>query len=75
MKTSLTGDDGGLGSSAVKPVPAVRPRVRTRLIEAGSNPLTVPAEFLPVEQVPKLGSGKTDFGAARRLAASLAAGA
>jgi acyl-[acyl-carrier-protein]-phospholipid O-acyltransferase/long-chain-fatty-acid--[acyl-carrier-protein] ligase len=45
--------------------------VRRALIEAGSNPLTVPAEFLPVEQVPKLGSGKTDFAAVRRLALSL----
>jgi acyl-[acyl-carrier-protein]-phospholipid O-acyltransferase/long-chain-fatty-acid--[acyl-carrier-protein] ligase len=46
--------------------------VRRALIEAGSNPLTVPAEFLSVEQVPKLGSGKTDFAAVRRLALSLA---
>jgi hypothetical protein len=28
----------------------------------------VPAEIRPVEQVPKLGSGKTDFAGAKRLA-------
>jgi acyl-[acyl-carrier-protein]-phospholipid O-acyltransferase/long-chain-fatty-acid--[acyl-carrier-protein] ligase len=42
--------------------------LRKRLIEAGMNPLTVPADVLPVDSIPKLGSGKTDFGAARRLA-------
>jgi acyl-[acyl-carrier-protein]-phospholipid O-acyltransferase/long-chain-fatty-acid--[acyl-carrier-protein] ligase len=42
--------------------------LRKALIDAGLNPLTIPAEIRPVEQVPKLGSGKTDFSAARRLA-------
>jgi hypothetical protein len=30
--------------------------------------LTIPHEILHVENIPKLGSGKTDFGAARALA-------
>ena len=34
------------------------------------NPLSIPAEVLQVEAIPKLGSGKTDFGAAKRLAAA-----
>lgn len=42
--------------------------LRKRLIEAGMNPLSIPAEVLQVEAIPKLGSGKTDFGAVKRLA-------
>jgi len=42
--------------------------LRKTLIDAGLNPLTIPAEIRAVEQVPKLGSGKTDFSGAERLA-------
>jgi acyl-[acyl-carrier-protein]-phospholipid O-acyltransferase/long-chain-fatty-acid--[acyl-carrier-protein] ligase len=42
--------------------------VRRALIDAALNPLTIPAEIRPVEQVPKLGSGKTDFSGAKKLA-------
>jgi acyl-[acyl-carrier-protein]-phospholipid O-acyltransferase/long-chain-fatty-acid--[acyl-carrier-protein] ligase len=42
--------------------------LRKALLDAGLNPLTIPAEIRPVEQVPKLGSGKTDFAGAKRLA-------
>ena len=45
--------------------------LRARLLEADINPLLLPAAILRVESVPKLGSGKTDFAAARRLAAAL----
>ncbi|MGD8275513.1 MAG: AMP-binding protein, partial [Thiohalocapsa sp.] len=45
--------------------------LRTRLLEAGISPLLLPAAILRVESVPKLGSGKTDFAAARRLADAL----
>jgi acyl-[acyl-carrier-protein]-phospholipid O-acyltransferase/long-chain-fatty-acid--[acyl-carrier-protein] ligase len=45
--------------------------LRKRLLDAGMNPLSVPSEVLPVESIPKLGSGKTDFGALRRLALGL----
>lgn len=41
--------------------------LRKALIDAGLNPLTIPAEIRPVEEVPKLGSGKTDFAGAKRL--------
>ena len=40
-----------------------------RLIEqSGLNPLMRPAAVLPVAAIPKLGSGKSDFGGARQLA-------
>jgi acyl-[acyl-carrier-protein]-phospholipid O-acyltransferase/long-chain-fatty-acid--[acyl-carrier-protein] ligase len=42
--------------------------VRKALIDAGVNPLSIPAEIRAVEEVPKLGSGKTDFSGAKRLA-------
>ena len=42
--------------------------LRKSLIDAGLNPLTVPSEIRAVEQVPKLGSGKTDFSGAKKLA-------
>jgi len=35
--------------------------------------LTIPHEILEVEAIPKLGSGKTDFGAVRALADRLLA--
>ena len=42
--------------------------LRKRLLDAGSNPLTIPSEFRHVAEIPKLGSGKTDFTAARQVA-------
>lgn len=44
--------------------------VRRQLIETGMNPLMIPAEIYAVEAIPKLGSGKTDFATARKLAKS-----
>jgi acyl-[acyl-carrier-protein]-phospholipid O-acyltransferase/long-chain-fatty-acid--[acyl-carrier-protein] ligase len=32
------------------------------------NPLSIPSDVIRVEAIPKLGSGKTDFGAVKRLA-------
>ncbi len=46
--------------------------VRRALIEAGSKSADRARQFLPVAQVPKLGSGKTDFAAAKTLAADVA---
>lgn len=48
-------------------------RLRDALLAAGRSPLTIPARVEQVAQIPKLGSGKTDFVAARRLAVGLAA--
>jgi acyl-[acyl-carrier-protein]-phospholipid O-acyltransferase/long-chain-fatty-acid--[acyl-carrier-protein] ligase len=45
--------------------------LRKTLIDAGLNPLTIPAQIRAVEQVPKLGSGKTDFSGAKELALAL----
>jgi acyl-[acyl-carrier-protein]-phospholipid O-acyltransferase/long-chain-fatty-acid--[acyl-carrier-protein] ligase len=42
--------------------------LRKGLLEAGANPLSIPSEVRQVEAIPKLGSGKTDFGGAKRLA-------
>ena len=42
--------------------------LRRVLLAGGVNPLSIPAEVRRVDAIPKLGSGKTDFGAARRLA-------
>ncbi|WP_240906037.1 acyl-[ACP]--phospholipid O-acyltransferase [Thiorhodococcus mannitoliphagus] len=42
--------------------------LRKAMLDAGTNPLSVPSEILRVDAIPKLGSGKTDFGAVRRLA-------
>jgi acyl-[acyl-carrier-protein]-phospholipid O-acyltransferase/long-chain-fatty-acid--[acyl-carrier-protein] ligase len=43
--------------------------VRRSLIEGGIDPLMIPDQIRPVAAIPKLGSGKTDFAAAKRLAA------
>ncbi|MBK8454341.1 MAG: acyl-[ACP]--phospholipid O-acyltransferase [Thiofilum sp.] len=45
--------------------------IRAKLVEKQINPLMLPANYYMVEQVPKLGSGKTDFAAARQLALQL----
>ncbi len=45
--------------------------VRRQLIESGMNPLMIPASIHTVDEVPKLGSGKTDFATARKVALSL----
>lgn len=45
--------------------------IRAKLSEHQVNPLMIPAEIYKVDQVPKLGSGKTDYSAARNLAVSL----
>ena len=42
--------------------------VREKLIDAGTNPLMIPSEILAVGAIPRLGSGKTDFSAAKKLA-------
>ncbi|MFK8253689.1 acyl-[ACP]--phospholipid O-acyltransferase [Ancylobacter terrae] len=41
--------------------------------EAGATELMIPAEVLPMEKLPLLGSGKVDFMAARRLALEIIA--
>ena len=41
------------------------------LIDAGMNPLNIPAQVFEVEQIPKLGTGKSDFSSAKKLALEL----
>lgn len=45
--------------------------IRKQLLAAQMNPLMIPSELYLVAEVPKLGSGKTDFAAAKKLAAEL----
>ncbi len=47
--------------------------LQQQLLAGGLNSLALPGRWLRVEQLPKLGSGKTDFGRAKQIA--LAAGA
>ncbi|OGT83315.1 MAG: 2-acyl-glycerophospho-ethanolamine acyltransferase [Gammaproteobacteria bacterium RIFCSPLOWO2_02_FULL_61_13] len=55
--------------------PAVTPDiVRKALLDKGCNALTIPEQVYIVPEIPRLGSGKTDFTAARKLAVSLLAG-
>ncbi|MBK1707649.1 MFS transporter [Marichromatium gracile] len=54
--------------SAVLELDQLRGQLRT----AGMTPLEMPAEIHQVERIPRLGSGKVDYGASRRLAADLA---
>lgn len=42
--------------------------LKSRLLAAGLNPLALPAEWLRLDNLPKLGSGKTDFSQAKHLA-------
>lgn len=46
-------------------------RLRERLLQAGLPVLALPAAYFTVEAIPRLGSGKTDFAEARRLAMQL----
>ncbi|MCP4406859.1 MAG: acyl-[ACP]--phospholipid O-acyltransferase [Gammaproteobacteria bacterium] len=48
--------------------------LRKQLIAAKCSPLMIPAEIYSVKELPKLGSGKTDFKAAVKMATELGAG-
>ena len=43
-------------------------KLKKLLSDAKVNPLYYPAQVLMVEEIPKLGSGKTDFGATKKIA-------
>jgi acyl-[acyl-carrier-protein]-phospholipid O-acyltransferase / long-chain-fatty-acid--[acyl-carrier-protein] ligase len=47
--------------------------IKKSLLDSGMNPLMIPKTLLPVEQIPKLGSGKLDLSGAKKLAQSLTA--
>ncbi len=44
--------------------------LRTGMLSANCNPLMIPSTIIRVESLPKLGSGKTDFAAAKEIAKS-----
>ncbi|MDF1881333.1 AMP-binding protein [Sulfurimonas sp. MAG313] len=45
--------------------------LKKALIESGMNPLTIPSKIFDVQEVPKLGTGKSDFAGGKILALSL----
>lgn len=45
--------------------------IKQALLDAGMTGLMLPAEFYQVDEVPMLGSGKTDFSSAKKLAQQL----
>ena len=45
--------------------------LKKSLIESGMNVLSIPSEIYEVEVIPKLGSGKSDFAGAKRIALEL----
>lgn len=45
--------------------------IRRKLMDGGMNALMIPAVIRSVDEVPKLGSGKTDFARSRKLALSV----
>lgn len=42
--------------------------IKGLMAQSGLSPLMRPAELIPVEAIPKLGSGKNDFSRARQIA-------
>jgi len=42
--------------------------LKKKLLDAEMNPLMIPAKFINVNAVPKLGSGKTDFSTSKKVA-------
>jgi acyl-[acyl-carrier-protein]-phospholipid O-acyltransferase/long-chain-fatty-acid--[acyl-carrier-protein] ligase len=49
--------------------------LRDKMVAAGVSPLMVPAQVIRVQEIPKLGSGKTDFSALNALATDAVAAA
>jgi len=42
--------------------------IKRKLIDSDMNPLMIPAKFINVNAIPKLGSGKTDFSTSKKVA-------
>jgi acyl-[acyl-carrier-protein]-phospholipid O-acyltransferase/long-chain-fatty-acid--[acyl-carrier-protein] ligase len=49
--------------------------LREKMIAAGVAPLMIPSQVICVQEIPKLGSGKTDFSALNKLAEEMTQGA
>lgn len=45
--------------------------VKRKLLDGGMNALAIPSTIRSLAEIPKLGSGKTDFGSARQVALSI----
>ncbi len=65
--------DAGKGEKVIVLVTSseLQQSLREKMIAAGIAPLMIPSQVIQVEEVPKLGSGKTDFSALNKLASSL----
>ena len=51
--------------------PIAYDQIRQALVDQECNPLMIPTSLYLVDEVPKLGSGKTDFSAAKKLATEM----
>ncbi|MFO1370236.1 MAG: acyl-[ACP]--phospholipid O-acyltransferase [Marinagarivorans sp.] len=69
---NLPDDKKGEKLIALHEVPLETDTLRQQLQAAGLNPLAIPSQWCLVPQLPKLGSGKTDFTAAKTLAQTMA---
>ncbi|HMW49059.1 MAG TPA: hypothetical protein PKC70_12240, partial [Cellvibrionaceae bacterium] len=65
---NLPDDKKGEKLIALHEAPLDTDNLRQQLQAAGLNPLAIPGQWCLVAQLPKLGSGKTDFSAAKKLA-------
>ena len=45
--------------------------LKKALVDSGMQPLSIPSQIYDVEKIPKLGTGKNDFGGAKKLALEL----
>ncbi len=52
---------------------ALEQNLREKMVAASTAPLMVPSHVIKVEEIPKLGSGKTDFSALNALATTAVA--
>jgi acyl-[acyl-carrier-protein]-phospholipid O-acyltransferase/long-chain-fatty-acid--[acyl-carrier-protein] ligase len=69
---NLPDDKKGERLIALHEVPMDTDGLRQKMQAAGLNPLAIPSQWCWVPQLPKLGSGKTDFSAAKQLALTVA---
>ncbi len=42
-------------------------KIKQKLMDIKTNPLMIPSDYIQVDEVPKLGSGKTDFSTSKKL--------
>ncbi len=70
MAVNLPDEKKGERIVVLHEAPLAVDEIKRRMLEAGCNPLMVPGDWLQVEALPKLGSGKADVASAKALAAA-----